>query len=65
MNIVVIGPYFPYRGGISDTNQELCETLQKQGHSVEILTFKLLSLDVDAYTSLSFNREQLPLFFNI
>jgi len=27
-----------------------------------LLTFKLLSLDVDAYTSLSFNREQLPLF---
>lgn len=42
MNIVLIGPYCPYRGGIADTNQELCETLQKQGHSVEILTFKLL-----------------------
>lgn len=27
-----------------------------------LLTFKLLSLKVDAYTSLSFNREQLPLF---
>ena len=27
-----------------------------------LLTFKLLSLDVAAYTSLSFNREQLPLF---
>ncbi|MBT4780223.1 MAG: undecaprenyl/decaprenyl-phosphate alpha-N-acetylglucosaminyl 1-phosphate transferase [Polaribacter sp.] len=27
-----------------------------------LLTFKLLSLEVDAYTSLSFNREQLPLF---
>ena len=27
-----------------------------------ILTFKLLSLDNDAYVSLSFNREQLPLF---
>ncbi len=41
MNIVVIGPYFPYRGGISDTNQELCENLQKLGHSVIVFTFSL------------------------
>ena len=41
MKIVLIGPYFPYRGGISDTNQELCETLIKIGHSVEVITFKL------------------------
>ena len=27
MNIVVIGPFYPYRGGISDTNKELCELL--------------------------------------
>ena len=27
-----------------------------------LLTFKLLSLEIDAYASLSFNREQLPLF---
>jgi glycosyltransferase involved in cell wall biosynthesis len=42
MNIVVIGPYFPYRGGISDTNQELCETLYKLGHNVKVISFKLL-----------------------
>ena len=41
MRIVVIGPYYPYRGGISDTNQELCETLKKLGHSIEVITFKL------------------------
>jgi glycosyltransferase involved in cell wall biosynthesis len=41
MRIVVIGPYYPYRGGISDTNQELCETLKKLGHSVEVISFKL------------------------
>ena len=41
MNIVVIGPYFPYRGGISDTNQELCENLQKLGHSITVFTFNL------------------------
>ena len=42
MNIVLIGPYFPYRGGISDTNQELCETLNKLGHNVKVISFKLL-----------------------
>ena len=41
MNIVLIGPYFPYRGGISDTNQELCENLQKLGHLVTVFTFNL------------------------
>ena len=42
MNIVLIGPYFPYRGGISDTNLELCETLKDLGHNVKIISFKLL-----------------------
>ena len=41
MKIIVIGPYFPFRGGIADTNQELCNALLKSGHSVEILNFKL------------------------
>ena len=41
MNIVLIGPFFPYRGGISDTNQELCESLIKTGHKVDVITFKL------------------------
>ena len=42
MNIVVIGPFYPYRGGISDTNKELCESLIDNGHDVEIINFKLL-----------------------
>ena len=42
MNIVVIGPFYPYRGGISDTNKELCESLINNGHKVEIINFKLL-----------------------
>jgi hypothetical protein len=42
MNIVLIGPYYPFRGGISDTNQELCENLLKSGHIVEIINFKFL-----------------------
>ena len=36
MNIVLIGPYYPFRGGISDTNQELCQNLIKSGHNVDM-----------------------------
>ena len=41
MKIIVIGPYFPYRGGIADTNQELCNELKQNGHTVIVLNFKL------------------------
>ena len=41
MKIVLLGPYPPYRGGISDTNQELCKNLIELGHDVEIFNFKL------------------------
>ena len=42
MNIVLIGPHYPYRGGISDTNQELSKCLVRKGHKVELINFKLL-----------------------
>jgi len=42
MNIVLIGPHYPYRGGISDTNQELSKSLVRKGHKVELINFKLL-----------------------
>ena len=41
MNIVILGPYYPYRGGISDTNQELFENLINAGHNVQVINFKL------------------------
>ena len=37
-----MGPLYPYRGGISDTNKELCESLISSGHKVEVINFKLL-----------------------
>ena len=42
MRIVLLGPYYPFRGGISDTNQELFNSLIKKGHKVYIIDFKLL-----------------------
>lgn len=41
MKICVIGPTYPYRGGISHYNTLLCETLKKK-HNVKSISFKRL-----------------------
>lgn len=41
LNIVIIGPAYPYRGGLATYNQILAQNLQKQGHQVKIVTFSL------------------------
>lgn len=40
MKIIIIGPGHPFRGGISDFNEVLATELLKEGHEVEILSFK-------------------------
>src|SRR5688572_22767516 len=40
MNIVILGPAHPFRGGgITTFNERLAQELQSQGHSVSILNF--------------------------
>jgi len=41
MKILILGPAYPFRGGIADTNESLCRALQKKGHSASIFTFTL------------------------
>ncbi len=41
MKIVVIGPAYPYRGGIADTNESFTRALMKLGNDVELVTFKM------------------------
>lgn len=41
MRILLIGPAYPYRGGIVNFNQALCNALQKNGHEVEIISFSM------------------------
>jgi glycosyltransferase involved in cell wall biosynthesis len=41
MNIAIIGPAHPLRGGLSTFNQRLAEELQSQGHKVCIYSFSL------------------------
>ncbi|AMM50510.1 glycosyl transferase family 1 [Rufibacter sp. DG15C] len=37
--IVMIGPAYPFRGGIAAFNERLAQTWQAMGHTVEIITF--------------------------
>lgn len=41
MKIIIIGPAHPLRGGIADTNEELCRSLIIGGNQSEIFSFKL------------------------
>lgn len=41
MKIFIVGPAYPYRGGIADTNESLARALQDQGHEVKLITFKM------------------------
>ncbi|MCI0750937.1 MAG: glycosyltransferase, partial [Flammeovirgaceae bacterium] len=39
MKILILGPAFPYRGGIADTNEALCRALLRIHHDSSIITF--------------------------
>lgn len=39
MKIVIVGPAYPYRGGIADTNQSFALAMQSLGHEVVLHTF--------------------------
>lgn len=39
MKITIIGPAYPYRGGIALFSNRLAKALQDEGHEVKIVTF--------------------------
>lgn len=39
--IIIVGPAYPYRGGIADFNERLSREFQREGHEVIIYTFTL------------------------
>lgn len=41
MNIVIIGPAHPYRGGIAMFNERLAKAFQERNHQIEIITYTL------------------------
>lgn len=42
LDYILIGPAYPYRGGISDTQHQLAKSLQNQGKKIQLITFKKL-----------------------
>ena len=38
---LIVGPAYPYRGGIAAFNERLAEQLQQEGHEVDLVTFTL------------------------
>ncbi len=42
LNYLLLGPAYPFRGGISDTQHELALALKKDGKEVELVTFTKL-----------------------
>lgn len=41
MKITIVGPAYPYRGGIATFNDRLARQLQNEGHQVKVYTFTL------------------------
>lgn len=39
--IIIVGPAYPYRGGIADFNERLAREFQREGHEVIVYTFTL------------------------
>lgn len=41
MKIILVGPAYPYRGGIAAFNERLAQEFMREGHDVELFTFTL------------------------
>ncbi len=59
--IVVVGPVFPYRGGIADTNNAFVSALEAQGEEVVIFSFSLLYPRILFPGKTPFSDEKTPL----
>lgn len=40
MKLILIGPVYPYRGGIAHYTTQLAQALQAEGHACEVISFK-------------------------
>ncbi len=40
MNVAIIGPVYPYRGGIAHFTTLLAQNMQSAGHQVEVISFR-------------------------
>ncbi len=60
MKILIIGPAYPYRGGIADTNESLCRALLARGEDASIITFTVQYPEYLFPGKTQFSSEQKP-----
>ena len=65
MNIVIIGPAHPLRGGLASYNERLAREFQKEGHTVTIYTFSLQYPEFIFPGTTQYSTEPAPTDLNI
>lgn len=60
MKIFILGPAYPYRGGIADTNESLARAFQKKDHDVKIITFSMQYPDFLFPGKTQYSADQAP-----
>ena len=60
MKIAIVGPAYPYRGGIATFNERLARQLLAEGHQVKIFTFTLQYPSFLFPGKTQFSEEQPP-----
>lgn len=65
MNILIIGPAHPLRGGLASYNERLAREFQKEGHTVTIYTFSLQYPEFIFPGTTQYSTEPAPTDLNI
>lgn len=65
MKVIIVGPAYPYRGGIADTNESLCRSFIEEGHEAELVTFTLQYPNFLFPGKTQFSNEKAPEGLNI
>ena len=60
MDYLLIGPAYPFRGGIAETQHQLALALQEKGRKVELLTFRNLYPKILFPGKTQFSNEMVP-----
>ena len=60
LDYLLIGPAYPFRGGIAETQHQLALALQKKGRKVELLTFRNLYPKILFPGKTQFSHEIVP-----
>lgn len=65
LNIIVLGPAYPLRGGLATYNERLARAFQEEGHQARILTFSLQYPGFLFPGTTQYSQEPPPLDLNI